>query len=100
MCDQDFFFALEMSDEPEFGRMLGELVSAVLGHVGYTAPAIEELTTVLRGVLADGSASGSRRCDLRFQARAPRPGQAGELEIVVARAGSAEWRTTRPVPGF
>ena len=98
MCDQDFFFALEMSDEPEFGRMLGELVSAVLGHVGYTAPAIEELTTVLRGVLADGSASGSR-CDLRFQARAPRPGQAGELEIVVARAGSAEWRTTRPVPG-
>jgi hypothetical protein len=99
VSDQDFFFALEMSDEPEFGRMLGELVTAVLGHVGYTAPAIEELTTTLRGVLADGAANGWRRCDVRFQARAPRPGQAGELQIVVARAGADEWRTTRPVPG-
>jgi hypothetical protein len=99
VSDQDFFFALEMSDEPEFGRMLGDVVTAVLGHVGYAAPAIEELTTVLRGVLADGAASGRRRCDVRFQARASRPGQAGELQIVVARAGSAEWRTTRPLPG-
>jgi len=99
VSDHDFFFALEMSDESELGRMLGELVTAVLGHVGYAAPAIEELTTVLRGVVADGAASGRRRCDVRFQARAPRPGQAGELQIVVARAGSAEWRTTRPCPG-
>ncbi len=73
--------------------MLGELVTAVLGHVGYAAPAIEELTTTVRGVLADGADSGRRRCDVRFQARD------GELQIVVARAGSAEWRTTRPCPG-
>ncbi|PYR00638.1 MAG: hypothetical protein DMF95_10350 [Acidobacteria bacterium] len=93
MSDHDFFFALEMSDESELGRMLGELVTAVLGHVGYAAPAIEELTTTVRGVLADGAAGGRRRCDVRFQARD------GELQIVVARAGSAEWRTTRPCPG-
>lgn len=93
MSDHDFFFALEMSDESELGRMLGELVTAVLGHVGYAAPAIEELTTTVRGVLADGADSGRRRCDVRFQARD------GELQIVVARAGSAEWRTTRPCPG-
>ena len=99
MSDQDFFFALEMSDEPEFVRLLGALVTAVLGHVGYAPPAIEELTTTLRGVVADGSAGGPRRCDVRFQALAPRPGQAGELQIVVARDGSAEWRTTRPLPG-
>ena len=55
--------------------------------------AIEELTTTVRGVLADGADSGRRRCDVRFQARD------GELQIVVARAGSAEWRTTRPCPG-
>ena len=97
MSDQDFFFALEMSDEPEFIRLLGELVTAVLGHVGYAPAAIEELTTTLHGVLADGG--GLRRCDVRFQARAPRPGQGGELQIVVARDGSAEWRTTRPFPG-
>jgi hypothetical protein len=99
VSDQDFFFALEMSDEPEFVRMVGELVSAVLGHVGYAAATVEELTTVLRSVLAGGAAGGGRRCDVRFQARAARPGQAGELQIVVARAGSAEWRTTRPLPG-
>ena len=93
MSDHDFFFALEMSDESELGRMLGELVTAVLGHVGYAAPAIEELTTTVRGVLADAAAGGRRRCDVRFQARD------GELQIVVARAGSAEWRTTRPCPG-
>jgi len=93
VSDHDFFFALEMSDESELGRMLGELVTAVLGHVGYAAPAIEELTTTVRGVLADGADSGRRRCDVRFQARD------GELQIVVARAGSAEWRTTRPCPG-
>jgi hypothetical protein len=92
VSDHDFFFALDMSDEPDLGRMLGELVSAVLGHVGYAAPAIEELTTILRGVVADGAASGRRRCGVRFQARS------GELQIVVARAGSAEWRTTRPCP--
>ncbi len=93
MSDHDFFFALEMSDESELGRMLGELVTAVLGHVGYAAPAIEELTTTVRGVLADGAAGRRQRCDVRFQARD------GELQIVVARAGSAEWRTTRPCPG-
>jgi len=93
VSDHDFFFALEMADGPELGRMLGELVTAVLGHVGYAAPAIEELTTTVRGVLADGADSGRRRCDVRFQARD------GELQIVVARAGSAEWRTTRPCPG-
>jgi hypothetical protein len=90
--DQEFFFSLDVADEPEFGHMIGELVAVVLNHAGYAAPAIEELTDVLRGVLADGAASGQRRCDVRFQAKA------GELLIVVARAGAAEWRTTRPLP--
>ena len=99
MAEQDFFFALEMSDEPEFVRMLDDLVGAVLGQAGCAASAIEELTTALRAVLAEGAASGPRRCDVRFQARSPRPGQAGELQVVVSRAGSVEWRTTRPLLG-
>jgi hypothetical protein len=90
--DQEFFFALDVADEPEFGRMIGELMTVVLGHAGYAAPAIEELAAVLRGVLSDGAANGQRRCDVRFQATA------GELHIVVARAGAADWRTTRPLP--
>jgi len=90
--DQEFFFAIDVADEPEFGHMLGELMAVVLSHSGFMAPTIEELTDVLRGVLTDGAAGGPRRCDLRFLA------QDGQLHIVVARAGAAEWRTTRPLP--
>jgi hypothetical protein len=90
--DHDFFFALDISDEPEFDRMLGELASVVFGYVGYPASAADELTSVLRAALASRVASGRRRCDIRFLAGA------GELEIVVACAGSPEWRTTRPLP--
>jgi hypothetical protein len=90
--DPEFFFAVDVADEPEFGHMLGELVAVVLNHAGYTEGTIEELTDVLRGVLADGASTGGRRCDVQFRARD------GELEIVVARAGAAEWRTTRPLP--
>jgi hypothetical protein len=92
VLDQEFFFALDVADEPAFKHMIGELLAVVLAHAGYTASTIEELTDVLRGVLADGAASGQRRCDVRFQAGA------GELQIVVARAGAADWRTTRPLP--
>jgi hypothetical protein len=90
--DQEFFFAIDVADEPEFGHMLGELMAVVLSHSGFTAPTIDELTDVLRGVLTDGAAGGQRRCDLRFQTKQ------GKLQIVVARAGSADWRTTRPLP--
>jgi hypothetical protein len=90
--DQEFFFALEVADEPEFRRMIGEVMTVVLGHAGYAAPTIDELTGVVHGVLAQRTATGRRRCDVRFQAKA------GELQIVVARAGAAEWRTSRPLP--
>jgi hypothetical protein len=92
VSDHDFFFALDISDEPEFDRMLNELASVVFGYVGYPAPAVAELTGVLREALASHVASGRRRCDIRFLARA------GELQIVVRCAGSPEWRTTRPLP--
>ena len=92
MSDHEFVFALEMSSDPESDRMLGQLVATVLGHVGFAAPAIAELTDALRGALANGSPHGQPRCDVRFVAHA------GQLQIVVARTGAAEWRTTRPLP--
>lgn len=88
----EFLFALQLSDEPRFDAMLGELAAAVLGHVGYQAADIEELRGVLRGALASGLSNGQQRCDVQFRA------QGGELHIVVAYAGGAEWRTTRPLP--
>ena len=72
--------------------MLGELCTAVLGHVGYGAPAIAELTRAVSGALPRDGATSGRRCDVRFVARG------GELQIVVACPGAAEWRTTRPLP--
>jgi hypothetical protein len=90
--DHDFLFALDIADDADSGRMLGELCTAVLGHVGYAAPAIAELTRALSAALRQGGANGARRCDVRFVARA------GELQIVLSCAGAAEWRATRPLP--
>src|SRR5262249_44017761 len=90
--DHDFLFALEMSGDPDSGRMLGDLGAAGLGHVGYSAPAIAELTSAMSGSLTRGGARAGRRGDDGFLARA------GEWQIVVACAGAAEWGTTRPLP--
>jgi hypothetical protein len=92
VSDHEFFFALEMSDEPEFDRMFGELAWVVLGYAGYEPPAIAETAGVLRAALADRAAAGHQRCGVRFRAHG------GELEIIVSCAGRAEWRTTRPLP--
>ena len=91
MSAHDFLFALELTDESPHDRMLADLAGAVLSHVGYPAPAIEELTGALAAALADGVARG-RRCDLQFRAHA------GELEIAVSYKGGGGWRTTRSLP--
>ena len=92
MPDQEFLFALDMSGEPPFDRMLADLTRSVLGHVGYQSSAIDALTGQLGAALIDRVASGGHRCEVRFLARA------GELEIVVAAAGRPDWRTTWPLP--
>jgi hypothetical protein len=90
--DHDFVFALELSHDPDSGRMLGDVCAAVLGHVGYGAAAIAELRAALSGAVAQRAGNGARRCDIRFVAHG------GVLQIVVTCAGAAEWRTTRPLP--
>jgi hypothetical protein len=88
--DHEFLFALEMADAPDTSRMLGELCAAVLGHVGYAAPAIAEVSRELHDAIGRSNHAG--RCDVRFVVHE------GELQIVVARVGAAEWRTTRRLP--
>ena len=92
MSDHDFLFALDLSDEPHFDTMLGELAGTVLKYVGYQPPAIDELKSALKQALSAGAANGQSHCDVRFRAHA------GELVITVAYQGRAEWRTTRPLP--
>jgi hypothetical protein len=90
LSDHEFLFALEMADDPQSSRMLDELCAAVLGHVGYAPPAIAEVNRELHAAITQGNGGG--RCDVRFVAHD------GELQIVVARVGAAEWRTSRRLP--
>jgi len=92
VSERDFFFALDVSSDPEFDQMLAEVARTVLGQVGYAGSAVAALTAELRAALAGRVAEGKRRCEVRFRA------EAGHLEIVVAGAGQAEWRTTWPLP--
>ena len=92
MADQDFFFALDVSGDPEFDQVLAEVARTVLVQVGYAPSAINALTGELKAALAERVDSGKRRCDVRFEARN------GQLQIVVAGAGRPEWRTTWPLP--
>ena len=92
MPEQDFFFALEMSDEPSLDRMVGELTGVVLGQVGYAAAVKDDVAGALRSALANRVAAGHRRCTVRFVATD------GQLQVVVAGDGAPEWRTSRPLP--
>lgn len=90
MADSDFLFALDLSDEPHFDRMLLELAGVVLRHVGYDAPSIAALTTEVRTALTTGAVGG--RCDVRFHVAE------GALRIRVAFAGGRVWETTHDLP--
>ena len=93
MPDHDFLFALDLSDEPHFDRMLAALSDAVLRYVGYDAAAMDAVTAELRTALADGVRNGRARCDVRFCA------SHGQLQITVAYAGGGPvWETTRTLP--
>jgi hypothetical protein len=88
----DFFFALELSDESSFDSMVADLAGTVLGHVGFPPAAIAELTSSLRGALSAGVRRGQHKCDVRFRAHS------GELRIVVSFPGLTDWHATRALP--
>ena len=92
MSEHEFLFALDLSDEPHFDTMLGELAGTVLKYVGYQPPMVDELKGAIKTALLAGATNGHRQCDVRFRA------QQGELVITIAYAGRDEWRTVRPLP--
>lgn len=92
MAVHDFVFSLQISDEPSFAAMLGELGASVLQHLGFAPGAIAEFQAGLRAALDRGTAEGTRRCDVAFRVAA------GELVVAVCYEGGAEWRTARPLP--
>jgi len=92
VADHDFFFALDLSDEPHFDRMLSALSDTVLRFVGYDAAAVDAVTREVKVALADGVSHGRERCDVRFRA------SDGRLRISVAYAGAPVWELTRALP--
>jgi len=90
--DHDFLFALDLSDERHFDRMLQDLAGVVLRYVGFDSVTIEATTRDVRTALAAGAAGGTPQCDVRFRANG------GTLRISVAFAGGRTWETARPLP--
>jgi len=92
VSDQDFVFALDVSGDSASDQMVADLARTVLGHVGYANSAIAALSGELRAAFAEHRFDGTGRCEIRFRA------SAGQLEIVVAGPGRADWRTSWPLP--
>ena len=86
MSEFEFLFALDLSDEASFDRMLGEIADAIFVHLGLARPAVDALLVDVRRELASG---GTRPCELRFLVRG------GQLEVAVSHDGAAPWRTQR-----
>jgi hypothetical protein len=92
VSDHDFLFALDLSDEPHFDRMLQDLAAVVLRYVGFDAGRIAAVTGEVRTALHSGAAGGDTRCDVRFRA------DAGALRITVTFAGGRAWEATHALP--
>jgi hypothetical protein len=88
----DFFFALDLSDQAQFERMMSDVITSVLRHAGYDVKAASEIGAELRRALADGATRGGHHCDVTFQA------SGGKLSISIAYDRGAAWRATRPLP--
>ena len=86
MPAQDFLFALQLSDETRVDQMLVELAAAIASHSGLDADACAATTDEVRQALAQGTAAGHHRCDVRFRAAS------GELAIEVSYANGPAWR--------
>jgi hypothetical protein len=91
VSEPEFLFALALSDEASFDRMLNEIADAVFLHLGFARQAVDSLLGDLRTALGAAGA-GLQPCAVRFSVRA------GELEVVVTPEGAAEWRARHPLP--
>jgi hypothetical protein len=92
VSDTEFLFALELSDETSFDGMLKEIADAVFLHLGFARPVVDDLVADLRGPLSGADGAGGQPCAVRFSVRG------GEIEIVIAHEGAADWQARRTLP--
>ena len=87
----EFFFALEFSSQGVSARLLTELASQVLLHVGSSPEAVPDLAQALQEAVAQDAATSERRCDVQFHVHG------GHLDILVSSNGGRVWQTSRPI---
>ena len=92
MAVPDFFFALDLSDQSHFERMMSDVISSVLRHSGFDAAAVKQIGDELRRALAEGVRRGGHRCDVKFES------QDGTLSMSIAYDRGAEWKSSRALP--
>jgi hypothetical protein len=91
VSDQEFLFALVLSHEVQYGPLLTDVLTTVLGHVGLKPDTVAEVRDAVRGAAAPGAA-GAAPCRVSFRAAG------GELRVSVSRNGAQEWSISRPLP--
>ena len=90
MSHRDFYFALVLSREDQYGSLLTDVLSTVLGHVGLGPDVVTEVSGAIRRTTAGGPPGAPCRVALTAHGR--------ELHVDVTREGAAAWRITRPLP--
>jgi hypothetical protein len=88
----DFFFALDLSDQSHFERMMNDVTASILRHAGFDAKAAADIADELRRALGDGVKRGGHHCDVTFQAID------GTLSMSIAFDHGAKWQAARPLP--
>jgi hypothetical protein len=89
--DYDFMFAVDLSSDSRYDRMISELVTSVLGYIGYDGSAIALVARDVCGAVA-GAVNAGGRWELRFRAAG------GELNVSIVHGGIADWQITRRLP--
>lgn len=91
MPDYDFIFTVDLSSDPQYDTMISDLVTSVLGYIGYDGSAIAPVARDVCGAVS-GTANAGGRCEVRFRAAG------GELNVAIVHGGVADWQITRPLP--
>ncbi|MCC7418120.1 MAG: hypothetical protein IT176_13360 [Acidobacteria bacterium] len=87
MPDQEFAFALELSDGASFEGMVNDVARTIMDAVG--CPGDPAALSAVEQVLA--AAGRHSRCAVRFQVRD------GRLRIAVTAGGHPEWQASVPI---
>jgi hypothetical protein len=89
--DYEFLFVVDLSRDPRYDKMLGDLVRSILGYVGFDRSVVASVVRDVCGAVTRAADPGTR-CQLRFRAAG------GEMNVSIGAGSAADWQITRPLP--